>query len=60
MIDADAASANEDRILELVRQIGARRFEAEVLAMRAFFLALGGRRSEAMDLTRRGAHQNNQ
>jgi class 3 adenylate cyclase/tetratricopeptide (TPR) repeat protein len=54
MIDADAAGANEDRILELVRQIGARRFEAEALVARAFILALGGRRSEALDLTRRG------
>jgi hypothetical protein len=54
MLDGDAANCNEDRILELVRQIGARRFEAEVFAARGFLLALAGRRSEALNLTRRG------
>jgi tetratricopeptide (TPR) repeat protein len=54
MLDADAVNANEDRTLELVRQIGAQRFEAEVFVARAFILALAGHRSEALDLTRRG------
>jgi class 3 adenylate cyclase/tetratricopeptide (TPR) repeat protein len=53
MLTADAALANAERILELARQIGARRFEAEGMARHAAFLALQGRRSEALDLTRR-------
>lgn len=54
MLDADAVNANEDRTMELVRQIGAQRFEAEVFIARGFILALAGHRSEALDLTRRG------
>ena len=53
-IVADAANANVERILELARQIGARRFEAEAMVARAAILALAGRASEALDLTRRG------
>jgi class 3 adenylate cyclase/tetratricopeptide (TPR) repeat protein len=54
MLDADAAKANVERILELARQIGARRFEAEGMVAHAAILALAGRRSEALELTRRG------
>jgi class 3 adenylate cyclase/tetratricopeptide (TPR) repeat protein len=54
MLDADAANANVARILELAQRIGARRFEAEALVAQAAILALAGRRSEALELTRRG------
>ncbi|MDF2810390.1 MAG: hypothetical protein K0S56_1421 [Microvirga sp.] len=54
MLDADAAHANAERILELARQIGARRFEADGMVARAAILALAGRRSEALQLTQRG------
>ena len=54
MLDTGAAEANEARILELARQIGARRFEAQVFVARAAHLALAGHRTEALDLTRRG------
>jgi class 3 adenylate cyclase/tetratricopeptide (TPR) repeat protein len=54
MLDIDAANANLDRILELARQIGARRFESEGMVAHAAILALAGRKSEALDLTLRG------
>ena len=54
MLPADAADANVERILELARQIGARRFEAEGMVAQAAILSLAGRRSEALGLTQRG------
>ena len=54
LLDADAANANVERILELARQIGARRFESEAMVAHAAILALAGRKSEALDLTLRG------
>jgi tetratricopeptide (TPR) repeat protein len=54
MLDADAADANARRILELARQIGARRFESEAMVARAAILALEGRKSDALDLTLHG------
>jgi hypothetical protein len=54
MLDADAAKSNVDRILELARQIGARRFEPEAMLAHAAVLALAGRKSDAFDLALRG------
>jgi tetratricopeptide (TPR) repeat protein len=54
VLTADAANANTERILELARQIGARRFEAEGMVAQAALLMLAGRRSEALELTLRG------
>jgi class 3 adenylate cyclase/tetratricopeptide (TPR) repeat protein len=54
MLAADTAAANVERILELARQIGARRFEAEGMVAQAAILALAGRRSEALALTQCG------
>src|SRR5207247_11381935 len=54
MLAVDAANAIVERILELARQIGARRFEAEGMVAYGAILALAGRRSEALDLTQRG------
>jgi hypothetical protein len=55
MLSAEAALENADRVLELARQIGARRFEAEGMARHAGFLALQGQdgRREALVLTQR-------
>ena len=57
LLDADAANAYVERILELARQIGARRFESEAMVAHAAILALSGRKSEALDLTLRGLRQ---
>ena len=54
MLDTDAAKANVERILELARQIGAQRFEAEGMIAHAAILALAGRKSEALAITLRG------
>ena len=54
MLDTIAAQANVERILELARQIGARRFESEGMIARAAILALAGRKSEALDIALRG------
>jgi tetratricopeptide (TPR) repeat protein len=54
MLDADAAKSNVDRILELARQIGARRFESEAMLAHAAVLALAGRNTDALDLAFRG------
>ena len=54
MLDTNAAKANVERILELARQIGAQRFEAEGMVAHAAILALAGRKSEALAMTLRG------
>jgi tetratricopeptide (TPR) repeat protein len=54
LLDADAFNANEERTLELARQIGARRFEAETYLGRGFILEFNGQRREALELARRG------
>ncbi|TKC88781.1 tetratricopeptide repeat protein [Trinickia terrae] len=52
LCDAPAAECHLERVLRLVRQIGARRFEAQCIEMRGRVLLDAGRRSEAAGLLR--------